>query len=1087
MGKLSVYDVIRYAPKYKTFVESGSYKGDTIMTLLNYFNNLYTIELNKELYDEVRKRFSHLDKVKVLNGDSKVIFLNLLPKLPDYTIFYLDAHWSGDRNVNWKDSLWKGYECDTSYVGDHPTAENQVPLGEELKSIVSDYSGNAIILIDDIEVIGTKDLKFVGEDWSHLSMELIEKIISPRAKSFNVTKNRNGSQIGIIELFSKGRDYWSHMRNYHKITIRDIDYIVGSEEFLELYLPDYEPMIIRRDIAHLDRLIYVLNRLSLSTMFIGYEYGGYIMRNLKYRSYLMTSSMIDPKLIDNVELVNEVKNVGVIYLSDVTKDIDPTSHLVVISKHTLVLNNRKEYHMELFNFYVTDSFVPTFERRVRVRDDTIIDNNLMQLLIMVKNGGSEFYDMLSYNAPLFDSYIIMDTGSTDNTIEIINKIIAEHPHGKMYRREWKGFRDSRNELLDIAGEEYFFNVMLDDTYYLRGDLRTFLNKVRGDDVAQSFSLYIKDSFNCYISTRVTKSHLGLRYVNRIHEMIETNINLKIPEHIAFLEDKSSNYMKDRTMNRKREDLKFQLLDYTETPYDTNIIYHLAETYLCLKEYENAFDTYNRCIELKKLANVEQIQDCYYKIATITKCNLSPDFLLSRKALTWEEYYLKAYETIPERPEALYVIGHHYFITQNYDLAYYWLEKAYQVNIRMTDRPNMNGKHAIYDNNIYEILIPTCYIKSDYELGLACTGRMSDSNSMKSFWMSVFFLLVEYYKTTSIKKSNQGLICFIAPGGWEKWDGSTLVKKGLGGTETAVIRFAETMAKTENVVILCNCEHDKIFNNVSYINVYKAPEFFATNSVETCYINRYPEYIPLCSKANVKNIYLILHDTLRDYEQFLEPHSIKKVFLLSEWHRSYFLERIVLPTGVISYGIDMPILREKKKYSFMYPSFPNRGLVHLLDIFPYIRERYPDATLNVFCDLEHSWSNTNYPDMMREIKDKIIQDGVTNHGWVNEETLKRYWSTTDVWLYPCIFKETYCRVCLEAAANRALMISNDLAALSDNNKGIIINGDIDDNWKRKALGVVFDFFENEAKYSDVIERCYRWAILRSYDNVVKLLI
>jgi glycosyltransferase involved in cell wall biosynthesis len=110
---------------------------------------------------------------------------------------------------------------------------------------------------------------------------------------------------------------------------------------------------------------------------------------------------------------------------------------------------------------------------------------------MVKNGGSQFYDMLLKNMPLIDRWTILDTGSTDNTISIIDELLINKKKGNLYQEPFINFRDSRNRLLDLAGKDCKYILMLDDTYTINGDLRAFLNEVRDDQLADSFTMYIK--------------------------------------------------------------------------------------------------------------------------------------------------------------------------------------------------------------------------------------------------------------------------------------------------------------------------------------------------------------------------------------------------------------------------------------------------------------------------------------------------------------------------------------------------------------------------------------------------------------------
>ena len=82
---------------------------------------------------------------------------------------------------------------------------------------------------------------------------------------------------------------------------------------------------------------------------------------------------------------------------------------------------------------------------------------------------------------------------------------------------------------------------------------------------------------------------------------------------------------------------------------------------------------------------------------------------------------------------------------------------------------------------------------------------------------------------------------------------------------------------------------------------------------------------------------------------------------------------------------------KKKYSFIYSSFPNRGLIHLLKMFPKIREKIPDAKLNVFCDTQNNWVQSVSKEEMNQV-DLLLEEQkeyVTNNGWVTKEVLRNH--------------------------------------------------------------------------------------------------
>jgi len=70
--------------------------------------------------------------------------------------------------------------------------------------------------------------------------------------------------------------------------------------------------------------------------------------------------------------------------------------------------------------------------------------------------------------PLADRVLIIDTGSVDDTAAQIRRWLDENAiPGEVLHRPWRGFRDSRNELLDAARQrtrtDYFLTIDADET------------------------------------------------------------------------------------------------------------------------------------------------------------------------------------------------------------------------------------------------------------------------------------------------------------------------------------------------------------------------------------------------------------------------------------------------------------------------------------------------------------------------------------------------------------------------------------------------------------------------------------------------
>lgn len=205
MGKFEIRTVNKYAKaaEYEVAVETGTLFGDSTSRLSKYFSHVYTIEINRELYEKASAKFKDNAGIRVICGDSKQVLRELVKEIQRPCLFYLDAHFSGDRTTNWKKSNWRGYRVDTGYSGEQPTAENQVPLFEEIKLIHDDFRSRCLIYIDDVDKfdengVGLRDKKFLGEDWTHLNLNAIRSYLAGRLKAWVQVKSQLIIQLDEI-------------------------------------------------------------------------------------------------------------------------------------------------------------------------------------------------------------------------------------------------------------------------------------------------------------------------------------------------------------------------------------------------------------------------------------------------------------------------------------------------------------------------------------------------------------------------------------------------------------------------------------------------------------------------------------------------------------------------------------------------------------------------------------------------------------------------------------------------------------------------------------------------------------------------
>tara|TARA_B100000749_G_C18376749_1_gene444155 strand:+ start:229 stop:891 length:663 start_codon:yes stop_codon:yes gene_type:complete len=117
----------------KILVETGTYYGDMVEAMKDVFNQLYSIELSAELYKKAKKRFKGEKHIELICGDSGLELMNLMSKIDQPTLFWLDGHYS---------------------AGVTAKGEKDTPIYEELNHILNSTDKGHVIIIDDARCFG---------------------------------------------------------------------------------------------------------------------------------------------------------------------------------------------------------------------------------------------------------------------------------------------------------------------------------------------------------------------------------------------------------------------------------------------------------------------------------------------------------------------------------------------------------------------------------------------------------------------------------------------------------------------------------------------------------------------------------------------------------------------------------------------------------------------------------------------------------------------------------------------------------------------------------------------------------------------
>ncbi len=298
------------------------------------------------------------------------------------------------------------------------------------------------------------------------------------------------------------------------------------------------------------------------------------------------------------------------------------------------------------------------------------------------------------------------------------------------------------------------------------------------------------------------------------------------------------------------------------------------------------------------------------------------------------------------------------------------------------------------------------------------------------------------------------LIFLANYGVE-FNPETILERGLGGSVTAIIYMAGELAKLGNdVVVFCKCNTPGNYDGVVYKDIGDFGSYIPGKSFDVMVVSRALDVF----KKNLPSRLKILW-TQDAYDQpFTQnlsdkniQNGIDKIFTVGKWQT----ETIMKHFGISSekfYTSRNGINREfyenneykRKVDRLVYTSTPFRGLDVLLDVFPDIRARVPDAELFIYSSMTvYGVSEEDDKKMYEHLYTKCNQPGVYLKGGIPQNILADELKRSYLMAYPNHFAETSCIAAIEAQAAGLPAVTSELGELSKtvlhNETGICIPG------------------------------------------------
>lgn len=329
------------------------------------------------------------------------------------------------------------------------------------------------------------------------------------------------------------------------------------------------------------------------------------------------------------------------------------------------------------------------------------------LNMIVKNEAPVIRRCLDSVRPLIDCWVIVDTGSSDGTQDIIRQHWRDIP-GELIERPWVNFAHNRNEALDYAWgrADYIFVIDADETIEIEpGFALPHLT-------ADAYNVMVYYEGISYLRKQLVSSRLPWRYIGVVHEYIHCDRaqpGVFLPGIRTLPHTDGARARDPRTFERDAQLLEAAL---SKEPFNMRYVFYLAQSYRDAGDLPNAIRHYQRRIELNGW--MEEVWYAWYQLGRLREQLEQP----------WPEVmeaYLSAYQVNPARAEPLYRIGLHYQTKREYAIAHLFF--AHALTIPFPPVSSLFIENAIYDYLILVEYAVACFYLGQHDEAIRASNRL----------------------------------------------------------------------------------------------------------------------------------------------------------------------------------------------------------------------------------------------------------------------------------------------------------------------------------------------------------------------------
>lgn len=347
---------------------------------------------------------------------------------------------------------------------------------------------------------------------------------------------------------------------------------------------------------------------------------------------------------------------------------------------------------------------------------------LLSLVLLLKNEAASVQDIIRHAAFAVDQVDLLDTGSTDGTIDLARETCIEYGLPlRVLEKPFVDYGSSRNDALEFAasgGSVFALQLSGDETLHGADALRTFCKVHENQNgIGQNvFSVWWECRETLMHATRIVRLGTPWRWAGVTHEFLQCpgdHLGDTIPLDDARIIRKESD--PDRKVRQLYRDLEMLHMQYKQDYLEPRRVFYLAQTMGDLGFYAEAARLYLQRSVIETGWPEEQFVAKYRAGMCTLRAGLPES---SAEQVLWDAIAMR-----PTRAEPLVALGELMVAQQRFRVAYLLAERAMKLPFPLSDGLALD--RSAYGERLDRLISNTAAYAHAYDAGEQATRRLVD--------------------------------------------------------------------------------------------------------------------------------------------------------------------------------------------------------------------------------------------------------------------------------------------------------------------------------------------------------------------------